>query len=101
MVAAILYMVILVLLALNLPSTETLWSDRVWASEQIQAANTKDQMLPVFQMAANRFSTAMHMKNAMFGALWFTGAAFCLFIFVNAFRIRRLERQLSTREPQN
>jgi hypothetical protein len=101
MVAAITCMAILLILALNLPSTETMWSDRAWASEQIQAAKTSDQMLPMFQMATSRFSTATHMKNGILGAVWLTGFALCLFVLVNAFSIRRLERQVSAREPKN
>jgi hypothetical protein len=101
LIAAIFYMGILLLLGINFAETDTMWSDRAWASERIQAAKTIEQLLPVCQTAVGRLSDSQQLKDVMFGAVWLTSFAFCLFLCVNAFRIRRLERQLPKDEPQN
>jgi hypothetical protein len=93
--AAVFCLLFLLFLVISLPSTKTLWTDREWATEQMQKAKTIDEMTQVFQMAIGRFGTYERMTEWLFGAVLIAGFVGFCFLCVNVFTIGRLHKEIS------
>jgi len=83
-------------MAIGIPNGMTMWADKQWADEQIQGAQTLEQLRIVAHSAASGIRNGQHICGVLLKV--FMLATICLMIFLgwSLFMIRRIKREAST-----
>ena len=98
-IAASLCLVLFGFLLIYYPNTGTMWSDREWATQQIQGAKTMDQMTTIFQRAIVQMNNSQNTRSSMFSIVLLALQFGFVLLCVNVYLLRRLYIELSKDDP--